>query len=352
MNKITLVVVALIFALIPAGFSQSTEIVIVVSDNSADLAVAHALASKANTKAVIVVKWGEKLVTADITYEIKLAKPTKVIIIGGPVAVPQGIEEAIQNLGYSTTRAGGVDRFETAAIIADTFYGDFSKVAMALGTNAQSCAKAGEEAAKLGIPVLWYMPPEWTGEMEYKIPEVTEKMLKEHPVVNITITVNATVPAEIKTNLTAYGIPYMPVIVEEDLKTAAEEEIAKAEAEIASAEKAIEDAKTNVSDWTISTSETKLARAKKLLKDAKAAYEEGNYGRAYGEARGAYWMAKNVKSMLNYAVEGTWLMPGNWTMPYNWTMQGMEKWAMPHNWTMPEKWTRDWKSWMGGWGMP
>ncbi len=90
------------------------NIVILVSDNSADLAIAISLA-KSIDATVVVSPWGlfNETVVANVVGEL----PDKVLIIGGSVAVPESYVEALQGLGIPVERIGGADRFETNQLV-------------------------------------------------------------------------------------------------------------------------------------------------------------------------------------------------------------------------------------------
>ncbi|RLG46717.1 MAG: hypothetical protein DRN90_02885 [Thermoproteota archaeon] len=96
--------------------ASSENIVILVSDNSADLAVAISLAISINAT-VVVSPWGlfNETVVAKIVGEF----PDKVIIIGGPVAVPESYVETLEGLGIPVERIGGADRFETNQLVIE-----------------------------------------------------------------------------------------------------------------------------------------------------------------------------------------------------------------------------------------
>ena len=92
------------------------NIVILVSDNSADLAISITLAISINAP-VVVSPWGlfNETVVAKVVGEL----PDKIIIIGGPMAVPESYVEAFQGLGIPVERIGGADRFETNQLVIE-----------------------------------------------------------------------------------------------------------------------------------------------------------------------------------------------------------------------------------------
>ncbi|MDP2299516.1 MAG: cell wall-binding repeat-containing protein, partial [Actinomycetota bacterium] len=56
---------------------------------------------------------------ADVAAEITRLGATRAFILGGPVAVGPAVESALVGLGLAVERIGGIDRYETAALIAD-----------------------------------------------------------------------------------------------------------------------------------------------------------------------------------------------------------------------------------------
>ncbi|MDO8880549.1 MAG: cell wall-binding repeat-containing protein [Coriobacteriia bacterium] len=56
---------------------------------------------------------------ADVAAEITRLGATRAFILGGPAAVGPAVESALVGLGLEIERIGGIDRYETAALIAD-----------------------------------------------------------------------------------------------------------------------------------------------------------------------------------------------------------------------------------------
>ncbi|MDK2783066.1 MAG: hypothetical protein PWQ32_655 [Thermococcaceae archaeon] len=100
----------LLASIIPLSQAQSLSIVILVSDNEADSALAEELAEVLNAT-VVVTTWG--VYDPNVTAEIMEYAPDKVIIIGGPDAVPKDYETDIAELGVSYVRWYGENRYET-----------------------------------------------------------------------------------------------------------------------------------------------------------------------------------------------------------------------------------------------
>ncbi len=86
------------------------KIVVLVSDNEADSTVAASIAELLNFT-VVTTQWG--IYNPNVTAEIIEDMPDKVIIIGGPVAVPMEYEQDLNNLGIPYERWYGADRYST-----------------------------------------------------------------------------------------------------------------------------------------------------------------------------------------------------------------------------------------------
>lgn len=94
-----------------------------------------------------------------------VAPGSPVYILGGPVAVPEGIDGHVRELGFRPVRLAGSVREETAAVIAEEvvarYGGDFGPGTPALDTmilatagNWPDAVTAGQIGAWWGIPVL------------------------------------------------------------------------------------------------------------------------------------------------------------------------------------------------------
>lgn len=96
--------------MISADTAVSMNLVILVSDNEADYALAEKLAENLNVS-LVVTPWG--VYDPNITAEIASYAPDKVLIIGGPAAVPKPYEDDLQNMNITWFRVWGADRYET-----------------------------------------------------------------------------------------------------------------------------------------------------------------------------------------------------------------------------------------------
>jgi len=88
-------------------------ITVLSSDQDYDIAK---LVTESMEASLVVTQWGE--LTSEDVQKIDDANPEKLIIIGGPYAVPQRAE----SLGISSERVGGGDRIETARLALERFF--------------------------------------------------------------------------------------------------------------------------------------------------------------------------------------------------------------------------------------
>lgn len=125
-------VVAVLILLIPvfspnpvSASDQSGGLVILTTDNDADMAVAYSVASLLGAR-VIVSPWG----TYDpkVSAEVLSANPGRVIIIGGPVAVPDDYTEDLSNFEIPYERWYGETRYETNLQVIEHLKDEFPGV--------------------------------------------------------------------------------------------------------------------------------------------------------------------------------------------------------------------------------
>ncbi|WP_297067562.1 cell wall-binding repeat-containing protein [Thermococcus sp.] len=114
-KKLTSVLIGLIMLSTAAAVSAATSggtptTVILVSDNAADSALAHYIANVTGS-VVVTTPWG--VYDPNVTAEITGYGPDLVIIIGGPDAVPQQYTLDLQNIGITVKRWWGATRYGT-----------------------------------------------------------------------------------------------------------------------------------------------------------------------------------------------------------------------------------------------
>ncbi|MDR1564997.1 MAG: cell wall-binding repeat-containing protein [Oscillospiraceae bacterium] len=80
-----------------------------------------------------------------------------VVILGGSSSVSDEIKEQIRSLGIKVRRISGINRYETAAKVAEELYErkPFTSIFLADGTNFPDALSATPPAALLGLPILF-----------------------------------------------------------------------------------------------------------------------------------------------------------------------------------------------------
>jgi putative cell wall-binding protein len=116
---------------------------------------ADALSASATRTPILLV--GNTLTDEQIAY-IESMAPKNVIILGSEDVVPKVIEAKIRtigNIGITTERILGSDRYETSVRIAERFFGNCSETAvLTYGLNFADGISAGPLALAFGCPVI------------------------------------------------------------------------------------------------------------------------------------------------------------------------------------------------------
>ena len=134
-----------------AGGKKFAPLLIADSANFADALSASAL----GYPLLLVSKKSGKLTQAQRDY-ITEANFANVTILGGKAAVPESIENEVKGLlpGAVVGRIAGANRYETSAMIADTFFGERTLAAVATGKNFPDGLSGGPLACALGVPLI------------------------------------------------------------------------------------------------------------------------------------------------------------------------------------------------------
>lgn len=88
----------------------------------------------------------------------------EVVLVGGTMVISPEVEDSLEEQGYSTSRIGGTDRYETAAVVATNYGEDIGTVAgrrvamVASGVDFPDALAAGPLAAGAGFPLLLTPP--------------------------------------------------------------------------------------------------------------------------------------------------------------------------------------------------
>lgn len=278
---------ALVALLLLSGFESvhGASVIILVSDNSADLAVANTLAEKVNVS-VVVTPWGT--LSDEAVQKINASGAVEVYVVGGSVAVPD-VEVKIK---IKVKRFAGDDRYHTSALVAQEWK-NCSEVFVAVGDDDQGIQDARIKIKAKNCPVVFVRPD--------SVPEsVAASMGKLNASTAVLIPTPNMQVAEIKSKLKAKGIGDVNE-TKIDSKERASKAIANAEAAIALAE---ENA-TEVTDGRTAAAAQLVINAKKHLQAAKTAFDAGKYGEAFGLATAAKAQAENSMRISQKIVIGT-----------------------------------------------
>ncbi|NWQ41924.1 cell wall-binding repeat-containing protein [Bacillus sp. EB106-08-02-XG196] len=134
------------------GWKDTADTIIVSNYNAfADALTASPIAYKENAPILLTAK--DRL-TAESKDEISRLKPQKVIIVGGPGSVGEGVVNDLRNMGVThLERIGGKDRFEVSANLAKRL-GPTTRAVVADGMNFPDALSIAPYAARNGIPIL------------------------------------------------------------------------------------------------------------------------------------------------------------------------------------------------------
>lgn len=87
--------------------------------------------------------------------ELVRLRPSEIVIVGGPLAISSGTENAVRALGMPVRRVSGPTRYDTAALLTQLgFPGGTDQAFLATGTNFPDGLAAGAAGGALGAPVL------------------------------------------------------------------------------------------------------------------------------------------------------------------------------------------------------
>ncbi|AEC51180.1 hypothetical protein PNA2_0262 [Pyrococcus sp. NA2] len=266
---------------IPNSEAQVKNIIILVSDNEADLTLAEKIGELLKAE-VVVTPWG--IYNESISVEIINRNPSLVLIIGGPKAVNPQYESDLQALGIPYTRKWGETRVETALAVLEFIKKDYPglfkdvKLAVVYGWDLAGILELRKLMRKQNVI------PVYVSRNSTKIPITwnDKVIIVETPLsINILRKLRIPNPVIVRANITA---------------DVAKDAIERAEVAIERAKRVIELTRFHVGNM--------LESATRLLNMAKDAYSHGNYLRAYNYANLARLQAERIISM------GLLLRPG------------------------------------------
>ncbi|MPW39145.1 cell wall-binding repeat 2 family protein [Thermococcus sp. 101 C5] len=273
----------LLASIIPLSEAQVSSIVILVSDNEADSALAEELAEVLNAT-VVVTTWG--VYDPNVTAEIMEKTPDKVIIIGGPDAVPKDYETELDELGISYVRWYGNTRYETnldvlrKAIQEYPELFDNVKVVIAHGRDIGAIKQARNIEGK---KFILYVDNNITNTTE-----VIGVLLKTRNVIILKSQLMNRTAEQIRErirervrdgNITEENVTITPEMAWEAIQLAINR---------------TETAKEMLDNLPIPAAKRLIELAEEKIQIANGSYNEGNYEKAYGQAIAAKAHAETV----------------------------------------------------------
>lgn len=266
----------------PVALGQT---VLLVSDNPADLAAVESIPTE---EAVVTSEWGAEDTAA--IDEVVAAAPEEVIIVGGVVAVPQEVEDALKERGLKTRRIAGKDRYETALEVADEMFGETSEVIVAQGDDPAGIEAAKLEAKEKGVPVVFTKAEGMPENVKQRLKAKNLKRVRLQPAPNTAEGVEDDLD-EIAENVTVEAI---------DKEARAQEALDRATAELG----AFTAAMGEVTDASSLAASKMMDLAESHLEEAQAAFDTGNFGKAFGRATASFQKSKNGQRMLARVTPG------------------------------------------------
>jgi putative cell wall-binding protein len=273
--------------------AQEANVIILVSDNVADLAVANTLAEKIHVK-VVVTPWGT--LSDEAVQELNASGATEVYVVGGNVAVP----EVEVKVNIKVKRFAGEDRYHTSALIAREWK-NCSEVFVAVGNDDQGIQDARAKAKVKKCPIVYVRPDSMPESVAASIEKLNASVAVLIPTPNMHV-------AKIKSKIREKGIDEVNE-TRIDFKQRALKAIEDAEAAIALAE---ENA-SEVIDGRTAAAAKQVINAKMHLEMAKEAFDAGDYGKAFGLATAAEAEAESSIKISQRILVGTFKMDvNNW----------------------------------------
>lgn len=155
---------------------SSTTVVLASGENYPDALTGIAYAEELG--APMLLTRGQSL--SDATRdEIQRLKATKVVILGGPVAVSEGVEAALKSMGLSVTRLQGSNRYETAVNIGEAMTRAGSHLFLTSGMEFADAISIAPVSALKDQPVLLTQPG--------RLPEPTRQAILRWGIRDVTI---------------------------------------------------------------------------------------------------------------------------------------------------------------------
>ncbi len=271
MNKKLLISTTVFMTLLLVAVVYAQSEAILVSDNPADHSAAEILANKINAS-VVMTTWGTFNSTA--LSEIQNLGVSKVVIIGGTVAIPENAETQLEALGIEVKRLAGKDRYETASLIASFGWPNGTTNAVIVqGHDAEGIRIAMQKAKAEGMPILYVTPNRVPERVKEQINALRIKQIESIQAPDLNKT-------KIEGELKSEGIAKIN-FTKRNMTEASEKAIERAETLTQKANESLGNLTANGK----SVAAYKLYEISiRHLNAAKEAYANRTYGRAFGQA--------------------------------------------------------------------
>lgn len=135
------------------GWNSSETVVLASGLDYPDALCATPLASKYDAP-ILLAKNTSLKNQADLTNLLKSRGVKKVFIVGGTGVIPSSVEKELSNMGISSKRLGGQNRYETSVKIAQELGSTTGEIALASGLDFADGLSVSAIAGKRNMPIL------------------------------------------------------------------------------------------------------------------------------------------------------------------------------------------------------
>jgi N-acetylmuramoyl-L-alanine amidase len=134
------------------GWSSSDTVIIAPGGNYPDALCSAPLAAKYNAP-ILLAENKSLSKQSDLKNLLKKLGSKKAFIVGGTGVLSSTLQKEISSMGISTERLGGINRYETATLIADKVGSD-GQIALVSGLGFADALSISSVAAQKEIPIL------------------------------------------------------------------------------------------------------------------------------------------------------------------------------------------------------
>lgn len=140
-------------------FTSSSSVILASGRAFPDALAATGVAGKLDAP-VILVDGNQSSVPAAVLTELQRLGTNDVIIAGGAGAISSGIESQLRRSGFTVSRFGGTDRYQTAALLNTAFFtpSETDTYVLANGVNFPDGLAGSALAGRIDAPLYTTMP--------------------------------------------------------------------------------------------------------------------------------------------------------------------------------------------------